>query len=141
MNSLTEILAERHGVATDALAAADRIRAEKGGQIGEILVQQKAISEEQLMEALAAQFDLPFWPRLPLIDIDPTPVAAIPIHFLKKHSLVPINCRKAPLMADCGLNPPSSDDSNRLQCVFDGIQRLFSDDCLDFLCHGRLLLI
>ena len=116
MNPLTEILTERYGVATDAMAAADRIKAEKGGQIGEILIQQKAISEEQLLEALSVQLNLPFWPKLPLNDIDAGWVAKIPIQFLKKHCLVPIHCRKQPTAVDCGLNALNPSESNRTVC-------------------------
>ena len=121
MNSLAEILSERFGVAEEALAAANRIKAEKGGQIGEILIQQKALSETRLLEAIAAQFDIPYWPKLPLIDIDPALVAGIPIQFLKKHCLVPINCRKPPTAVDCGLNASDPSGSNRPVCEADWV--------------------
>src|SRR5512143_1831249 len=107
MAQLTEILAQHYHVNAEALSAAERIRAEKGGNLGEILVQQKALTEQQLLEALSTQFDIPYWPKLPLNDIDTGLVAKIPIQFLKKYCLVPINCRKPPTAADCGLKAPS----------------------------------
>jgi general secretion pathway protein E len=116
MAALSEILATRCAVTPDMLAAADRVRSEKGGQIGEILIQQKAISEEQLLESLSVQLIIPFWPKLPLNDIDAGWVAKIPIQFLKKHCLVPINCRKQPTAVDCGLNALNPSESNRTVC-------------------------
>jgi general secretion pathway protein E len=116
MTSLSDILAERCAVTPDMLAAADRIKAEKGGQIGEILVQQKAITEDQLLKALSAQFDIPYWPKLPLSDIDAGLVANIPIQFLKKHCLVPISCRKPPTAVDCGLSAPNPNQPNPPVC-------------------------
>jgi len=116
MTPLSEILAARCAVTPDMLAAADRVRSEKGGQIGEILVQQKAITEDQLLEALSAQFDIPYWPKLPLNDIDAALVSKIPIQFCKKHCLVPINCRKPPTAVDCGLNSLNPTAASRPVC-------------------------
>ena len=105
MNQLTDILTKRFGVDAEALSAAERLKGEKGGHLGEILVQQKAISEAQLLEALSAQFEIPFWPKLPLNDIDTDVLANVPIQFLKKHWIVPLNCRKPLTALDCGLTP------------------------------------
>ena len=55
MSQMTDILTTRFGVDAEALSAAERLKGEKGGHLGEILVQQKAISEAQLLEALSAQ--------------------------------------------------------------------------------------
>jgi general secretion pathway protein E len=105
MNHLSELLATRFALSAEVLSAAVRTKSEKGGQLGEILIQQKAITETQLLEALSAHYDIPFWPKLPLRDIDTELVAKLPIQFLKKHFLVPINCRRAVTSAECGLDP------------------------------------
>ena len=117
MTQLAEILTQNYHVNSEALSAAERIRAEKGGNIGEILVQQKALTEQQLLEALSTQFDIPYWPKLPLSDIDVGLVAKIPIQFLKKHCLVPINCRKPPTAADCGLTAPNRTAPDQPACA------------------------
>ncbi len=113
MTLLANILATRCGVDAEALAAAERTRSEKGGQLGEILLQQKAISERQLLEALGHQFDVPFWPKLPLNDIDADLVSKIPIQFLKKHSLVPLNYRRPLTARECGLEPATAGEADR----------------------------
>ena len=56
---LSQILVDNYHLNEDVVAEALRIREEKGGTIGEILVQQKNISENQLLEALSHQYDLP----------------------------------------------------------------------------------
>ena len=65
MNQLSQILIETYGLSEDKLAEARQIKAEKGGSIGQILVDHNHLSETQLLEALKTQHDLPFWPRLP----------------------------------------------------------------------------
>ena len=116
MNQLTDILTTRFGVDAEALSAAERLKGEKGGHLGEILVQQKAISEAQLLEALSAQFDIPFWPKLPLNDIDTEMLAKVPIQFLKKHWIVPLSCRKPLTALDCGLNALDLTDPSNPMC-------------------------
>jgi general secretion pathway protein E len=113
MTPLADILTSRFGVEAEALSAAERTRAEKGGQLGEILIQQKAITEPQLLEALSLQLDLPLWPKLPLNDIDAELVSKIPIQFLKKHSLVPLNYRRPLTAQECGREEKNPDHSGR----------------------------
>jgi hypothetical protein len=55
---LSQILVDNYNLNEDVLAEARRIWQEKGGNIGDILVQQKNISETQLLEALSSQYDL-----------------------------------------------------------------------------------
>jgi general secretion pathway protein E len=90
MSQLAGILTKTYRLDGEALAAAERVRAEKGGSLGDILVQQKAITEAQLLDALGAQFGVPHWPKLPLNDIDAELVTKVPIQFLRKHSMVPL---------------------------------------------------
>jgi len=116
MTQLTDILVSRHGLDSEAIASAERIRAEKGGHLGEILIQQKAISEAHLLEALSAQHGIPYWPKLPLNDIDAEVVSKVPIQFLKKHCLVPINCRRPLTAMDCGLSPRDPKRPQEVTC-------------------------
>ena len=81
---LSQILVDNYNLNDDVLAEARRIWEEKGGNIGDILVQQKSMSETQLLEALSNQYDLPYWPILPLENIESESIEKIPIQFLKK---------------------------------------------------------
>jgi general secretion pathway protein E len=108
---LAEILIDHYELNEDALAEAQRIRQDKGGHIGDILVQQKNISEKQLLEALSIQYDLPYWPKLPLENAESEYTDKVPIQFLKKYNMVPLQYLNPINAADCGLAPLNSDDS------------------------------
>jgi general secretion pathway protein E len=87
--SLAEILKRTAGLSEETLEEARRIRAEKGGQLGEILLRRKSITEAQLLEALSALYDLPFWPRLPASQMESDIIRKVPIQFLKRYAMVP----------------------------------------------------
>jgi len=81
---LTQILRETFGVSQEDLNEAQKIKTEKGGRFGEILVAKKIITETQLLEALSIQYGIPFWPDLPLNSFITDFINHVPIQFLKK---------------------------------------------------------
>ncbi len=88
---LAHILRHRFGLAEDSLADAIHLQQEKGGRLGDILVQRDAISETQLLEALSLQYEIPFWPELPMESIMGGEFAKkVSIQFLKRHHIVPL---------------------------------------------------
>ena len=109
---LSQILVDNYNLNDDVLAEARRIWQEKGGNIGDILVQQKSISETQLLEALSNQYDLPYWPILPLENIESESIEKIPIQFLKKYFMVPLEYENPITAANCGLAPHDGTDSD-----------------------------
>ena len=110
---LAEILVDQYDLNEDALAEARRLREDKGGHIGEILVQQNSISEKQLLEALSVQYDLPYWPKLPLKNTDSEFTDDVPIQFLKKFNMVPLEYPNPITAEACGLAPLNSDDADK----------------------------
>ena len=50
MKLIGEILMETKGLSEEALTSGLGIQVEKGGRIGEILIRQRAISEDDLLE-------------------------------------------------------------------------------------------
>src|SRR5690606_23205347 len=88
--SLSQILRDKFGVSEEELLEANDIGKEKGGRTGEILLQKKIISEKQLLDALSVQYDIPFWPDLPLNNIGNSFTQRVPIQFLKKYAMVPL---------------------------------------------------
>jgi general secretion pathway protein E len=87
---LTQILRETFGVSQEDLNEAQKIKSEKGGRFGEILVAKKNITETQLLEALSIQYGIPFWPDLPLDSFKTDFISRVPIQFLKKYVMVPL---------------------------------------------------
>ena len=90
---LAHILRHDIGVPESDVAEALKTREEKGGSMGEILVQRKAITEKQLLKALSIQYEIPFWEKLPLENITKDFAQQVPIQFLKKYLMVPLNSR------------------------------------------------
>ena len=85
-----EILRDICGLSNESLEEALRIQEEKGDRIGEILVRQKVISDNDLLKALSIQFNLPFSSTLPIEDLNTEFTAKVPIQFLKKYKMVPV---------------------------------------------------
>ncbi len=89
MRQLGEILTESFGLKEEALGAALKVQAEKGGRLGRILVQQKKISEDELLQAVSMQYGLEIRMSLPL---NPSPFFTdkVPISFLRKFKMMPV---------------------------------------------------
>jgi general secretion pathway protein E len=87
---LFQILNEKYGLAEESFEESRRTKREKDVSTGEALVGKNLISETQLLEALSIQYDMPFWPDLPLDKIESDFTKDIPIQFLKKYTMVPL---------------------------------------------------
>jgi len=85
-----EILKEVCSLSEDALDQAFMIQEDKGGRIGEILIQKGAITEADLLKAFGIQFGLPLWSAIPTEGMDLGFTEHIPIQFLKKYRMVPV---------------------------------------------------
>lgn len=94
-----------YGLSEEAIADARKIHATKGGSIVDILIQKKAITETDLLKAMSTQFDIPFWPNLPTEDLKVDFTKQIPIQFLKKHKIVPLESPNGMFIA---VNDPSN---------------------------------
>lgn len=89
MKPIGEMLVESFGLEEEALAGALDVQAEKGGQLGEILVQQKKLSEEDLLLARSLQCGLELKTTIPTA-LDHFFTDRIPIGFLKKFKMIPV---------------------------------------------------
>jgi general secretion pathway protein E len=87
---LAHILKHRFEVSDEALAEAGHIQSEKGGRLGEILVERQVITEIQMLEALGMRYEIPFWPELPMENIGSNFSKLVSIQFLKRHYIVPM---------------------------------------------------
>jgi general secretion pathway protein E len=90
VKQLSHILTHDIGVSEADLFEALKTREEKGGHVGEILLQRKIITERQFLKALSLQYDIPFWEKLPLENIAQNFTQQVPIQFLKKYHMVPL---------------------------------------------------
>jgi general secretion pathway protein E len=85
-----EILREACDLSEESISEALRTQEEKGGRIGEILIQKGAITEADLLKALGIQFGLRALPAIATEEMDISFAQVIPIQFLKKYRMVPV---------------------------------------------------
>lgn len=88
---LSHILKHRFDIPDEALSDAQHIQKEKGGRLGDILIERNVITETQMLEALGMQYELPFWPELPMENIGTDFAQKISIQFLKRHYIIPMS--------------------------------------------------
>lgn len=90
-HNLTQILTDKFGISDSDIQDALRVQTEKGGNLCDILIKKQIISEPQFMEALGALYNVPFIPELFIKNMDTDFAQIVPIQFLKKYFIVPIN--------------------------------------------------
>ncbi len=90
MRKLGEILREFSGLPVEAVDRALGVQSEKGGRIGELLLQQGSIQEIELAKALSEQQGYDFLPSLPQ-EFDTSFTGQVSIQFLKKFKILPVS--------------------------------------------------
>ena len=93
MKRLGEILISDLGVNPEVIEQALAHQRVKGGRLGDILVHQKKLSEEDLLKARGILNGLEVIRELP-VELDPFFTDRVDIHFLKKFKMVPIATRE-----------------------------------------------
>lgn len=88
--TLGQLLVEENAITEEQLAESLAEQENTNEKLGEILVKREFVNLIDVSRALAKQLDLPFYEKLPINDIDPRLVKDIPINFCKTHSLMPI---------------------------------------------------
>ncbi|MFA4991931.1 MAG: hypothetical protein WC569_05065 [Candidatus Omnitrophota bacterium] len=87
---LGELLIERKILTKDQLERALGVQKEKGGLIGQILVDLGYATEEAIAQAITAQYGFPYLP-LENYEIDPEVVKIIPKNVAFQYCLIPID--------------------------------------------------
>ena len=94
-----KILTQICGLSREALEEGLKIQSKKGGRIGKILIKNKAISESDLLKALARHFQLRFFSTLSTKNLKHDFTTKVPIQFLRKYNIVPIYTNDSTLIA------------------------------------------
>lgn len=87
---LGELLIERRIISKKDLEKGLEVQKERGGLIGEILVQLGLAKEENIAQAITAQYGFPYLP-LSNYDIEPEIVKFIPENVCSQYCLMPID--------------------------------------------------
>jgi len=88
--TLLEALSRQPGSSADFLNEARKLQAMDNEDLADLLVKRKLIPEGELLETFSSRYQLPFWPELTLENIQDDFTDLVPIHFLKKHLLIPL---------------------------------------------------
>jgi general secretion pathway protein E len=88
---LGEILVDGYGLDRGRLEEAVEFQRSRGGRLADILVSQKAATEEMVARALCDQMGLDFVAEVDTERIDPDLVRDIPINFAKQFFLLPMS--------------------------------------------------
>jgi general secretion pathway protein E len=83
-------LLQKGHLAPDALAKVEAMRAEQGGSLSRLLVATNAISEDQLLAAMAEQLGLPTADKIDPEKIETELLEGLPIAFTKQHKVLPL---------------------------------------------------
>jgi general secretion pathway protein E len=87
---LGTILAEQFRLSDDKLKEALALQESKGGRLGEVLVKIRAVQEQDVLQALAQQLELPLAVHLEPTQVDPTVIRKVPIAFARRHRVLPL---------------------------------------------------
>lgn len=91
--ALTEILLHADALTVEQLERAEKLSAQRNIPLEEVLIQQRFISDDTLLQAQSQQLGLPYWKELPESEFDVTLMTQVPLAFARQHKLVPI-CKK-----------------------------------------------
>lgn len=87
LKQLGELLIELNLITKDQLRAALEIQKDKGGLIGQVLVDLGYVSEEAIAQAITAQYGFPYLP-LENYEIDPEIVKIVPKNVAAQYCLI-----------------------------------------------------
>ena len=87
---LGRILEEKFHLLESKLEEALAYQQEKGGRLGEVLVHLRSLREEQLLEALAQQFEMKWMPQLDTSHVDHELIKKVPIAFCRRYRVLPL---------------------------------------------------
>jgi general secretion pathway protein E len=80
----------RAGLSEEVLAQAKETCKMNGGGVLDMLLKKKALTEKELLSTFSSHFDIPFWPDLPIERINADYTQLLPIQYLKKQKIAPI---------------------------------------------------
>ena len=87
---LGALLCEKFRLPTAKLSEALEVQRAKGGRLGDILLKLDAMRDEEILQTLAEQFELPWIPQIEPQAIDLSLVKKVPLIFARAHHLLPL---------------------------------------------------
>ncbi|MBM3222937.1 MAG: type II secretion system protein GspE [Candidatus Tectomicrobia bacterium] len=88
--SLADILVGTTSLTPEQLQRAEELSTQRGVPLEEVLVQQRFLGEDELLQAQGQQLGMPYWKELPEKEFDVSLMMQVPLPFARQHKLVPI---------------------------------------------------
>lgn len=101
---LGRILGEKFNLLDSKLEEALAYQREKGGRLGEVLLHLRLLREEELLEGLALQFELPWMPQLATANVDHELIRKVPISFARRYRVLPLRYEEEAIL--CATTDP-----------------------------------
>ena len=95
---LGRILGEKFNLLDSKLQEALAYQQEKGGLLGEVLLHLRLLREEQLLEALAQQFEMSWMPHLDTTSVDHELIKKVPIAFCRRYRVLPLRYEEGAIL-------------------------------------------
>lgn len=127
-----EILLSQTSLTEVQLREALAIQKERGGRLGEILIQRKYLQPHEILMALGLQLGIPYLKEIDVNQIDPEWVKDIPITYARQYEVLPV------AIDDYAATVVISDPFN-LQCL-DDLRVIYQKEVKPVLCEGKLVL-
>ncbi len=124
-----EILVDRKCITQEELQEALLVQKSTPLRLGQLLIKKGAASEEDVLACLAEQYDMTFMPHIDFIDTENL-FANIPVHFLRKNKMVPFRKKGSTIQVGIVdvLNIQPLDDLKMLFPEYDFVAVLTTDD-------------
>ena len=95
---LGRILEEKFHLLESKLEEALAYQQEKGGRLGEVLLHLRSLREDQLLEALAQQFEMTWMPQLVTSHVDHELIKKVPIAFCRRYRVLPLRYEEGAIL-------------------------------------------
>jgi general secretion pathway protein E len=129
---LGQILLQQTSLKEEQLRDALEHQKAKGGRLGEILVQKKYLQPHEVLVALGLQLGIPFLREIDVNHLNPDWVKDIPISYARQYEVLPV------AMDDVAVTVVISDPFN-LQCL-DDLRVIFQKEIKAVLCESKVVL-
>lgn len=129
---LGQILLTQTSLSEPQLIEALHIQQEKGGRLGEILIQKKFLQPGEILLALGLQLGIPTIREIDITHINPEWVQELPISYARQHEVLPLATDEAYVTV-------AISDPFNLQCV-DDLRVLYQKEVKPVLCESRVIL-
>ncbi len=119
---LAEILRRKAGLSDEQMAEARSAQAQSGRRLMDVLVAEGHLTQDEVLEALAHQLQLPIRTRIEREDVDEALIERVPIAFAKAHLVLPLDRAADGTVRVVAVNPLDTTPFDDLRLLFGGSQ-------------------